>query len=184
MAHRNNPFAHTVTSASGHDPHQESNLNCSPGFGISSMRVLVVEDFAPFRKLICSILGKEPGLQIIAEVSDGLEAIRQAEELQPELILDIELPMLNGIAAARQIRKSVPDSKIIFVSQKSSPDVVQEALNLGARGDVVKTRVAIDLLAAVEAVLEGRQFVSYGLSCSANSLNASPAPAVATLEKP
>lgn len=112
------------------------------------MRVLVVEDFAPFRKLICSILGKEPGLQIIAEVSDGLEAIRQAEELQPELILlDIELPMLNGIAAARQIRKVVPDSKIVFVSQESSDDVVQEAFNLGARGYVVKTRVAIDLLA-------------------------------------
>ena len=132
---------------------------------MSSLRVLVVEDFAPFRKVICSTLGGQPSLQIIAEVSDGLEAIRQAEELQPELILlDIGLPMLNGIAVARQIRKGVPDSKIIFVSQESSPDVVQEALNLGAKGYVVKTRVAIDLLAAVEAVLEGRQFVSDGLS--------------------
>jgi DNA-binding NarL/FixJ family response regulator len=133
----------------------------------SSIRLIVVEDFAPFRKLICSILGKEPGLQIIAEVSDGLEAVRQAEALKPDLILlDIGLPTLNGIAAARQIRKLAPESKIIFVSQEFSPDVVQEALNLGARGYVLKTRVASDLLAAVEAVLEGRQFVSDGLSGS------------------
>jgi DNA-binding NarL/FixJ family response regulator len=152
---------------------------------MSSICILVVEDFAPFRKFICSTLVRQPSLRIITEVSDGLEAVRRAEELKPDLILlDIGLPTLNGIAAARQIRKVVPDSKIIFVSQESSPDVVQEALNLGARGYVVKTRVAIDLLAAVEAVLEGRQFVSSGLSGSANSVNASPAPAVAILEKP
>ena len=176
---------HTVTSASGQCPHQGSNLNCNPGFGMSSMRVLVVEDFAPFRKVICSTLGKEPSLQIIAEVSDGLEAVRQAVELKADLLLlDIGLPTLNGIAAARQIRKAVPDSKIVFVSQESSPDVVQEALNLGARGYVVKTRAAIDLITAVKAVLAGRQFVSRGLSYSANALNASSAPAVATLEKP
>jgi DNA-binding NarL/FixJ family response regulator len=103
-------------------------------------------------------------LQIIAEVSDGLEAVPQAVELKPDLILlDIGLPTLNGIAAARQIREVVPDSKIIIVSQESSPDVVQEALNLGARGYVVKTRAASDLMTAVKAVLEGRQFVSVGL---------------------
>ena len=65
---------------------------------------------------------------------------------------------------ARQIRKLAPESKIIFVSQESSPDLVQEALNLGARGYVAKTRAASDLLAAIDAVLEGMQFVSSGLS--------------------
>lgn len=79
------------------------------------------------------------------------------------ILLDIGLPTLHGIKAARQIRELAPQSKIIFVSQESSPDVVQEALNLGALGYVLKTRAAIDLLPAVEAVLEGRQFVSKGL---------------------
>ena len=131
----------------------------------SSIRIIVVEDFAPFRKFICLTLGKVPGLRIIAEVSDGQEAVQKAEELKPDLILlDIGLPTLDGIAAARQIRKLAPESKIIFVSQESSLEVVQEALNLGARGYVVKARAASDLLAAVETVLEGRQFVSPGLS--------------------
>ena len=130
----------------------------------SSIRVLVVEDFAPFRKFICSTLGKRPSLQIVGEVSDGLEAVRQAEELKPDLILlDIGLPTLNGIEAARRIRKLTPRSRIIFVSQESSPDVVQEAFTLGAWGYVLKTRAASDLLAALEAVLEGGQFVSPGL---------------------
>jgi DNA-binding NarL/FixJ family response regulator len=98
-------------------------------------------------------------------VSDGQEAVQRAEELKPDLILlDIGLPTLNGIEAARRIRKRAPESKIIFVSQESSLEVAREALNLGARGYVVKTRAASDLLAAVEAVLEGRQFVSGGLS--------------------
>jgi DNA-binding NarL/FixJ family response regulator len=130
-----------------------------------SIRVLVVEDFAPFVEFIGSTLRKESGLQIIGEVSDGLEAVRQAEELKPDLILlDIGLPTLTGLEAARQIREVAPESKIVFLTQESSADVVQEALHLGARGYVVKIRAAIDLLAAVEAVLEGRQFVSGGLS--------------------
>jgi DNA-binding NarL/FixJ family response regulator len=129
------------------------------------MHVLVVEDFAPFRQLIRSMLAKRPHLQIIAEVSDGLEAVHQAAELKPELILlDIGLPKLNGIDAAGQIHKLSPESKILFLSQESSPYVVLEALNSGASGYVVKTRAASDLLAAVEAVGEGGQFVSGGLS--------------------
>jgi DNA-binding NarL/FixJ family response regulator len=132
---------------------------------MSSIRVLVVQDFAPFLEFICSTLRKESGFQIIGEVSDGLEAVRQAEELKPDLILlDIGLPTLSGFDAARQIRKLAPESKIVFLTQESSADVVQEALNLGARGYVVKIRAATDLLAAVDAVVEGRQFVSGGLS--------------------
>jgi two-component system nitrate/nitrite response regulator NarL len=128
------------------------------------IRVAVVEDFVPFRQYICKSLAKRPVFQVICEASDGLEAVQRAAELKPDLILlDVGLPTLNGIAAARQIRKLTPKSKIIFVSQESSPDVVQEALNLGAHGYVVKTRAENDLLAAVQAVCEGRQFVSNGL---------------------
>jgi len=131
---------------------------------MSLIRVLVVEDFDPFRQFMCSTLRKRPALQVICEVSNGLEAVQKAEELKPDLILlDIGLPGLNGIEAARQIRQLATQSKIIFVSQESSPEVVQEALSLGAWGYIVKPRAASELMAAVEAVLEGRRFVSSGL---------------------
>ena len=111
------------------------------------------------------MLETRPELQVIGRVSDGLEAVHKAEKLQPDLIvLDIGLPSLNGIEAARRIRKTSPECKILFVSQESSPDVVQEALSVGACAYVLKVRAGSDLLAAVEAVLENRQFVSGGLS--------------------
>ena len=125
-----------------------------------SIRVLVVEDFEPFRRFVASILQKQPKLQIICQVSDGLEAVQKVEELQPDLVLlDIGLPMLNGIEAARRIRKLSPKSKILFVSQETSTDVVQGALATGARGYVLKTDAGSELLAAVDAVLRGEQFV-------------------------
>lgn len=130
----------------------------------SSIRVIVVEDSVPFRKFICEELAKYPDFQVICEISDGLQAVQKAKELRFDLmLLDIGLPSLNGIAAARQILRLAPESKIIFMSQESSPDVVQEALNLGARGYVVKTRAAIDLRAAMAAVLEGKRFVGDGM---------------------
>jgi DNA-binding NarL/FixJ family response regulator len=137
------------------------------GSVMSSMRVLVVEDFAPFWQFIRSTLAERAEVQVIGEVADGLEAVQKAELLAPDLVLlDIGLPTLNGIEAARQIRKIVPKSKIIFVSQESSCEVVQEALDLGAWGYVLKARAASDLLAAVDAVIEGRHFLSVGLSMS------------------
>jgi DNA-binding NarL/FixJ family response regulator len=100
-------------------------------------------------------------LEIVCELSDGLAAVQKAEELKPDLILlDIGLPGLNGIEAGRQILKLVPNAKIIFLTQESSEDVVQEALRLGARGYVVKTQAGSDLMPAVEAVLQGKQYVS------------------------
>jgi DNA-binding NarL/FixJ family response regulator len=101
------------------------------------------------------------GLQVIGEVSDGLEAVQKALDLQPDLILlDIGLPSLDGIEAARRIRKLAPASKIIFVTQESSVDVVQVAVDLGANGYVVKAQAGRDLVAAVEAVLSGKSFFS------------------------
>src|SRR5271168_4002216 len=131
---------------------------------MSSLRVLVVDDYEPFRRFIYSTLAKRPDLQIVGEASDGLEAVQKAEELQPDLIvLDIGLPTLNGIEVARRIRKLCPECKILFMSQGSSADVAQEAFSLGALGYVVKAHAGSELLAAVEAVCQGRQFVSKGL---------------------
>jgi DNA-binding NarL/FixJ family response regulator len=107
------------------------------------------------------MFSKTPELQVICEVSDGIEAVHKAEELQPDLILlDVGLPGLNGIEAARQVRKLAPQSKILFVSQESSVDVIEEALGLGAMGYVIKARAATELLTAVTAVLRGDGFVS------------------------
>jgi len=132
---------------------------------MSTIRVLVVEDFEPFRRFLCSMLGKASEWQVIGEVSDGLEAVAKADELQPDLILlDLGLPSLNGIEAARRIRKLSPESKILFLSQESSADVIEEALSLGAMGYVIKAHAGSELLVAMQVVREGRQFVSSGLS--------------------
>jgi DNA-binding NarL/FixJ family response regulator len=126
----------------------------------SSSRVLVVEDSEPFRRFFCSTLRERPELQLVGEVIDGIEAVERAEQVRPDLIvLDIGLPSLNGIEAARQIRKVSPNSKILFVSQESSTDVIEEALGTGARGYVVKTDAGSELLEAVDTVLRGGQFV-------------------------
>jgi CheY-like chemotaxis protein len=109
-------------------------------------------------------LEKRPEFQIIGQASDGLEAIQKAEELQPDLILlDIGLPKLNGMEAAKRIRIVAPHTKILFVSQESDSDVVGEALNVGALGFVHKIRARSDLLPAIEAVHHGRRFVSGNL---------------------
>jgi len=126
-----------------------------------SIRVLVVEDYEPFQRFVTSMLEALPELQIVCKVSDGLEAVQKAEELQPDLILlDIGLPSLNGIEVARQIRKLSPESKILFVSQESSADVVRGALGTGAQGFVVKSDARRELLEGVNAVLRGERFVS------------------------
>jgi len=90
-----------------------------------------------------------------------LEAVQKAEELQPDLILlDVGLPILNGIEVAKRVRQLIPRTKILFVSQESSPDVVHEAFQSGALGYVIKSRAGRDLFTAIEAVLSGKRFVS------------------------
>jgi CheY-like chemotaxis protein len=102
-------------------------------------------------------------LQIIGEASDGRDAVQKAVQLQPELILlDLGLPVLNGIEAARQIRKHNPNATILFVSEQRSQDVIEEALSTGS-GYVVKSFAPRELLPAIKTVLEGRRFVSAGV---------------------
>jgi DNA-binding NarL/FixJ family response regulator len=128
-------------------------------------RVLVVDDYEPFRRFICSTLGEKPELQIVGQVSDGLQAVQTAKELQPDLIvLDIGLTSVNGIEAARRIRRVSPASKILFLSQESSADVVRESLGLGAQGYVVKADAGSELLTAVDAVLRGERFIGHRFS--------------------
>src|SRR6266481_56897 len=125
---------------------------------MSSSRVLVVDDNGLFRRFIRSTLGKRPELHIVCEVADGLEAVQKAEELQPDLILlDIGLPTLNGIEAARRIRSLAPNAKILFLSENNSSDIAEAALHTGGRGYVIKSDAGRELLPAIQAVVEGKQ---------------------------
>jgi DNA-binding NarL/FixJ family response regulator len=129
--------------------------------GCSIIRVLIVDDYEPWRRFIRLTLLAYEKLQVIGEVCDGLEAVPKAQALQPDLILlDIGLPHLNGIEAARKIREVSPASKILFVSENRSVDVVEKALSMGASGYVLKAEAARELLAAVGAILQGKQFIS------------------------
>jgi DNA-binding NarL/FixJ family response regulator len=142
------------------------------------VQVLLVDDVPEVRIVIASFLKKDSRLKISSEASDGIEAVRKAEQLQPDLILlDIGLPCLNGLDAAHLIRKVSPQSKILFVSQESSPEIVQEAFRIGAHGYVVKADMMSDLLAAVDAVLRGDRFVGRRLADVVTKEHAEESPA-------
>lgn len=128
------------------------------------IRILVVEDFELARRFISTALAKDPSFEVVGEVSDGLTAAERAEDLQPDVVLlDIGLPGLNGIEAAKRIRKTAPQAKIVFVSQQSSPELVQAALAVGGSGYVLKSDAGNDLLKAISAVLNGETFLSRAL---------------------
>jgi DNA-binding NarL/FixJ family response regulator len=127
----------------------------------SCARVLVVEDYASWSHFICSMLKQKRELRVVCEASNGLEAVEKARQLKADLILlDIGLPKLNGIEAAQRILAFAPQAKIIFISENRDPDIVQEALNTGARGYVLKSRAASELVHAIEVVTADGTFVS------------------------
>jgi DNA-binding NarL/FixJ family response regulator len=123
-------------------------------------RTLIVDDHEGFRRFLCVTLQEQTRCEVIGEACDGLEAVQKAEDLQPDLILlDLGLPILNGMQVARRVRKLCPHAKILIVSQDSSPDIVAGALRIGARGYLLKTDAA-NLPLAVESVLQDRVFLS------------------------
>jgi DNA-binding NarL/FixJ family response regulator len=130
-----------------------------------TITVLLVDDYEPFRRLTCSMLQETPGIEIIGQASDGFEAVQKTEELRPDLILlDIGLPKMSGIHAARQIAKAVPDCKIIFLSQETSADVVEEGRRVGALAYVAKIDAGKDLLKAIEAAHRGAYLLSSSIA--------------------
>jgi DNA-binding NarL/FixJ family response regulator len=130
-------------------------------------RILVVDDYLPWRRFVASVLLKQPEFQIIGEASDGLVAVEKAKELQPDLILlDIGLPQLNGIEAAQQIRELCPKSKILLATVDGSSTVAKTLLSASAHGYLVKSNAGSELLLAITDVLDGKQFVSPSVGLS------------------
>jgi DNA-binding NarL/FixJ family response regulator len=124
-----------------------------------------VDDFEPWRAFTSKTLKNMPELGVVGEVSDGLEAVRQVENLRPNLVLlDITLPTLNGIEAARRIQQVAPESKILFVTENQSPEIAEAAMSTGALGYVIKSDASSELLPAIRAVLEGKRFISASLA--------------------
>jgi len=126
--------------------------------------ILLVDDSERWRDALSEVIRGEPHLRVIATASDGEEGVSKAEEYQPSLVLlDIQMPRLNGIRAAEKILQVSPKSAIIFVTQNSSPALLEAALQTGALGYVLKTTVASELTHAIETVMSGRRFVSASL---------------------
>jgi DNA-binding NarL/FixJ family response regulator len=128
---------------------------------MSSVRVLVVDDHAGVRNMICSLLSQESTLNAVFQASNGEEAVTKADLLQPDLVLlDIGLQGITGLETARQIPRVSPQTKIIFLSQHDSLHMANEALKIGGHGYVSKMDAGAELLKAIQSVREGTRFVS------------------------
>lgn len=132
---------------------------------MSIARALVVDAFKPWREVICKLLENELDVLVLHSSPNGTDAVRQAAHYQPDLVvLDVDLPSLNGIEVARQISQLSPKTKLLFLSMNVDPDVVEATFEAGGHAYVLKTDAAKDLLAAVPLVSAGRRFVSAGIS--------------------
>jgi DNA-binding NarL/FixJ family response regulator len=120
---------------------------------MASLRILIADDHETVRRGLRSLLSLRPEWEICGEAVDSNDALQKVKDLKPQVaVIDISMPQLNGLEATRQIRKEVPETEVLIVSQHESAEVVAAAMDAGARGYVVKTDVPRDFLAAIEAV--------------------------------
>src|SRR6201982_1038777 len=132
---------------------------------MSVTQILVVDDFLAWQHFVFVMLQGESDLQIISSVTDGMQAVRKAKEIRPDLILmDLSLPVMNGIDATRQIRAHSPGTKVLFLSAHRDSGLIQTAFDVGACGYVLKSDSYSDLIAGIRAVLLGQAFVSRSLT--------------------
>jgi DNA-binding NarL/FixJ family response regulator len=126
---------------------------------VKRARILIADDHELVRKGIASLITQRPGWEVVAEASDGREAVRLALGLKPDLIvLDLTMPRLNGLAAATRIVAALPGARVIILTVHESEQLVREVLAAGVQGYVLKSDAGRTLVAALEALLEGRTF--------------------------
>lgn len=126
---------------------------------MAPLRLLVADDHEVVRKGLCALLSAQPGWEVAAEASDGREAVEKAKKFKPDVtVLDIGMPYLNGLEAARQILKEVSSTKVLILTMHDSDALIREVLNAGARGYVLKTDAGSDLVNAVDAVRRNKTF--------------------------
>jgi DNA-binding NarL/FixJ family response regulator len=125
-----------------------------------AVRILIVDDHPVVRHGLKSLLGDQPGWEVIGEAADGAEALDKTDILNPDVILlDVTMPNMNGLEACRKIHARAPQCEILVITQHDSRQMLREAMSCGARGYIVKSNAARDLLAAVDAVSKHRNFV-------------------------
>lgn len=124
-----------------------------------ALRILVADDHEIVRRGICALLTSRPGWEICGEASDGRDAVEKVKKLRPDItILDVSMPSLNGLEATRQILSHDPQHRVLVLSVNASPQVVEEVLQAGAKGYILKSDAGNDLVDAVDALRQGRPY--------------------------
>jgi len=125
------------------------------------IRILVADDYPAVRRGVRAVLETQAGWKVVAEAENGQQALQQARELIPDVaVIDISMPLMNGLELARELRASLPNMEILILTQHTSRGMLEQAVKAGARGYVVKSAVASELIPAVEAVMQHQSFVS------------------------
>lgn len=139
-------------------------------------RLLIADDHGLMREVMACFLETAPDLEIVAEAEDGREAVALAEQCQPDVVLmDLSMPHMNGLEATRQISGKVPNSKVLVITASRNESLLQQLLEAGAAGFVLKTGDTDELLAAVRTVLQGKRYISQDLAARDLSANKSQA---------
>jgi DNA-binding NarL/FixJ family response regulator len=144
---------------------------------MTALRILIADDHSVVRAGLRSLLESHPGWEVCAEAADGREAADKAAKHKPHVaVLDIGMPLLNGVDATRRIRKSSPDTEVLILTMHESEDLVQQVIEAGARGYILKDDADRILIAAVDALRRHEPYFSTRVSAAADSADSSEPP--------